>query len=215
MTVHANRMVESFERRSASAFVLTGILILASLVVPIGLKTLTDWSWAAGLVLVSMAVVAVSAGLIGLYPRVKNQTPKLALAGAGAAIVAGVVAIGIITLVGAALGSQLLGDLTVYKPMRVFTMIGLLMAGGFSVGLFLFGAAIWQADSPSRTVGELLLAGCVALLIPVIIELFGPTFGVNTPPWVLFPVIIGIAFDTVAIGYHLGTGETSPSNISK
>lgn len=215
MTFTADRMVESLEQRSASAFVLTGILILASLVIPVGLKTVTDWSWAAGLVLISMAVVAVSAGLVGLYPQVKNQTPKLALAGVGAAIVAGVAALGLITLVGAALGSQLGGDLTVYKPMRAFTLVALLMSGGFSLGLFLFGAAIWQVDTASRTVGGLLMAGGVALLVPVISELFGSIFGLDTPLWVLFPVIIGVAFDTVAIGYQLGTGEISSSTISE
>lgn len=215
MTFTVNRIVESLEQRSASAFVLTGVLILASLVVPVGLKTVTDWSWVVGLVLISMAVVAVSAGLVGLYPQVKNHTPKLALAGVGAAIVAGVAAVGLITLVGTALGSQLVGDLTVYKPMRVFTLVAFLMSGGFSLGLSLFGAAIWQVGSASRTVGGLLMVGGVALLVPVLSELFGSIFGLNTPPWILFPVIIGVALDTVAIGYQLGTGEISSSPMSE
>lgn len=215
MTFTVNRMVESLEQRSASAFVLTGVLILASLVVPVGLKTVTDWSWVVGLVLISIAVVAVSAGLVGLYPQVKNHTPKLALAGVGAAIVAGVAAVGLITLVGTALGSQLVGDLTVYKPMRVFTLVAFLMSGGFSLGLSLFGAAIWQVGSASRTVGGLLMVGGVALLVPVLSELFGSIFGLNTPPWILFPVIIGVALDTVAIGYQLGTGEISSSPMSE
>lgn len=210
MTVTAHRTLESLERRRASAFVLAGVLILASLIVPIGLEALTDWSWAWGIVLIGLAVVTVSVGLLGLYPQVKDRTPRLALAGAGAATLAGAAALGLIALVGIAVGSEFAVGLTVSEPTSVFALLGLSTAGGFSLGLLLFGVATWQTAAPSRTVGGLLIAGGVALLAPVVVELLGPAFGVNTPPWLLFPVIGGVALDTAAIGCSLGTRATAP-----
>lgn len=205
MTITADRTLESLERRSGSAFMLTGALILASLIVPIGLEALTDWSWASGLVLIGLAVLTVSVGLLGLYPQVNDRTPRLALAGAGAATVAGVAALGLVALVGIAVGGEFVTVLTVSEPMSAFTLLGLSMASGFSLGLLLFGIATWQTEVPSRTVGGLLMAGGLSLLFPVVVEFLGPTFGVNTPPWLLFPVIGGVALDTMVIGYSLET----------
>lgn len=209
MTVTATQALESLEQRSASAFMLTGVLILVSLIVPIGLEARTDWSWVSGLALIGLAVVTVSVGLLGLYPQVNDRTPRLALAGAGAATVAGAAALGLIALVGVALGSEIVDGFTVSEPMRVFALLGLSMAGGFSLGLLLFGVATWQTEIPSRTVGILLIAGGVALLAPVVVEFLGLAFGVNTPLWLLFPVIGGVALDTVVIGYSLRTRATT------
>ena len=203
MTITADRTLESLERRSGSAFMLTGVLILASLIVPIGLEALTDWSWASGLVLIGLAVVTVSVGLLGLYPRVNDRTPRLALAGVGATTVAGVAALGLIALVGVAVGGEFVAMPSIAEPMSVFTLLGLSMASGSSLGLLLFGIATWQTEVPSRTVGGLLMAGGLSLLFPVVVELLCLTFGVNTPPWLLFPVIGGIALDTMVIGYRL------------
>ena len=211
MTVTGNRTLESLEQGSASAFILTGVLILASLVVPIGLETVTDWSWASGLVSIGLAVVAVSVGLFGLYPQVNDRTPKLALAGVGAATVAGVAAVGLLALVGTAVGGEVVAGLTIREPMSAFTLVGLAMAGGFSLGFLLFGVAVWRTESPSRTVGGLLTAGGVALLAPVVVEVLDLTFGMNAPRWLLFPVIGSLAVDTVAIGYSL-RGRTTASD---
>lgn len=203
MTTTATQALESLERRSASAFLGAGVLILASLVVPVGLNSVTDWSWVSGLVLIALAVVSVAVGLFGLYPRVNDRTPRLALAGVGAASVAGVAALGLIVLAGIAVGNKTDLGLTVGNPMRVFVLVGLLMAGGFSLGLLLFGVAIWQTEGAARTVGGLLIFGGGALLAPVAVELLGLPFGVNAPPWLVFPVIVGLALDTVAVGYSL------------
>lgn len=148
MTVTANPTLESFEQRSASAFMLTGVLILCSLVVPIGLEALTDWSWASGLVLVGLAVVPVSVGWLGLYPQVNDRTPRLALTGAGAAMVAGIAGFGLIVLVGIAVVSEVVVGLTVSEPTSVFAVLGLSMGSGFSLELLLFGVATWQTAFP-------------------------------------------------------------------
>jgi hypothetical protein len=203
MTTTTNQALALLEQRSASAFLVTGVLILASLVVPVGLEPFTKWSWVSGIVLIALAVVSVAVGLIGLYPRVNDQTPKLALAGVGAAMVAGVAALGLVVLTGVAVGNEVDFGMIVATPMRVFMLVGLLMAGGFSLSLLLFGAAIWHSESSSRTVGGLLIVGGGALLAPVAVELLGLLFKVNVPPWLLFPVIVALALDTVAVGYSL------------
>lgn len=203
MSITTNRQSEPLEQRSASAFALAGVLILASLVVPVGLEPLTDWSWAAGLVLIGLAVTTISVGLIGLYPRVNDRVPGVALAGVGAAAVAGVAALGLIALVGFALVGEVVLGTTVSEPMGVFAVLSLSMAGGFSLGLLLFGVASWRTGTPSMTVGALLFAGGIALLAPVVIELIGLRFGMDTPAWLLFPVIGAIALDALAIGYSL------------
>ncbi|WP_143423303.1 hypothetical protein [Halegenticoccus soli] len=197
------------EQRNASAFLVTSVLILASLVVPVGLEPLTDLSWVSGLVLIALAVVSVAAGLVGLYPRVNNRTPKLALAGVGAATVAGVAALGLVGLTGVAVWNEFDFGLIVANPMRVFMLVGLLIAGGFSLSLLLFGAAVWKTESSSRTVGGLLIVGGGALLAPVAVELLGLLFEVNAPAWLLFPVIGGLALDTAAVGYSLRIQRTS------
>lgn len=156
MTSTETQALELLEQRRESAFVVTGVLILASLVVPVGLNRFTDWSWVPGLVLIALAVVSVSVGLFGLYPQVNDCTPKLALAGIGAATIAGIAALGLLALVGTAIGGDTDLSLAVVDPMRVFVLLGLLMAGGVSLGLLLFGVAIRQIESASRTVGDYL-----------------------------------------------------------
>lgn len=204
MSITANRRWKPLERRSGSAFVLAGVLILASLVVPIGFEALTDRSWATGLVLVGLAVVTVTVGLFGLYPRVNDRAPWLALAGAGAAAVAGVAALVLIALAAIALVAGI-ARLPVPEPMGAFAALGLSMAGGLSLGLLLFGGASWRTAIPSRAVGGLLIAGGAALLAPVAVELLGPAFGVATPAWLLFGAIGAVALDTLAVGYGLRT----------
>lgn len=87
--------------------------------------------------------------------------------------------------------------------MRVFVLVGLLMAGGFSLGFLTLGVAIWRTEPASRTGGGLLIVGGGALLVLVAVELLGPQFGVNATPWLLFPVIGGLGLDTVVVGYSL------------
>jgi hypothetical protein len=194
---------ESLEQQSPTAFIITGVLILLSVIIPIGLRTLTAWSWVSGLVLVGLAIVSVSVGLLGLYPIVKDHTPRLALAGAGAALVAGIAAFGLIVLTGVVMGSEFVAAFTITEPKTAFLLLSLSMAGSFSLGFLLFGIATWRNTAPSRKVAGLLIAGGLALLIPVVIEFAGGVLGLTTPPWLLFPVIVAVALDSAAIGYSL------------
>lgn len=203
MSITTTRQLEPLARRSPSAFALAGVLIIASLVVPVGLDALTDRSWAAGLVLMGLAIGAVSVGLLGLYPRVSARAPGVALGGVVAATVAGVAALGVIALVGVALVGEVVLGTSVPEPMGVFAVLGLSMAGGFSLGLLLFGIASWRSERPSRAVGGLLFGGGTVLLVPVVVELVGPAYGIETPAWLLFAVIGVVALDSLAIGYSL------------
>lgn len=54
---------------------------------------MTDRNWAVGLILVVLAVLAVAAGLLGLYPRLREQVPRLATGGAVCMLVAGFAAL--------------------------------------------------------------------------------------------------------------------------
>ena len=202
MSIITNARWELLEQRRGSAFGLAGVLILASLAVPAALGLVTDRAWVAGLLLVGVAVVSVAAGLAGLYSDVSDQVPRLAVLGIGAATIAGLGALGLIALVVLGLAGQTLG-VTLADPMGVFSALGLAMAGGFALGFLLFGFASWFADRPSRTVAGLLLLGGMALITPVGIEVLGLTMGIETPPWVLFPVIGLVALDAIAVGYLL------------
>lgn len=202
MTITTNRRSDSLETRIGSAFGLAGVLILASLVVPVGLELFTDQAWAAGLALVGLAVVSISAGMRELYFHVESRAPHIALAGLGAAAVAGLAAVGLIALVSIALVGQTIGA-TLGEPIGVFVALSLSMAGGLALGLILFGIASWKAETPSRTVAGLLMGGGLVLLTPVGIETVALAVGVGTPAWLLFPVIGLIALDAVVIGYLL------------
>ncbi|MDX1747252.1 MAG: hypothetical protein R3324_15050, partial [Halobacteriales archaeon] len=90
------------ERRTARAFTLGGALLVASALIPIGLASVTEWSWVSGLVLVGFGVVAIGVGLLGTFPQVRDRAPWLARIGILCATVAGVAAVGLIILVGTA-----------------------------------------------------------------------------------------------------------------
>lgn len=203
MTITITRQWKPFEGRSDSAFVLAGALVLLSLVVPVGLEVFTEMAWAAGIVLIGLAVLSVSIGLAGLYPQVTNRAPRLALAGVGAAVVAGIAALGLIALVGVALVGEVASGLSLSEPMSVFTALILSMTSGFAVGFLLFGIASWKSGTPSRTVAGLLIVGGVALLAPVGVELSGLVFDTETPVWLLLSVLGLIALDILAIGHTL------------
>lgn len=205
MTITTEHRWNSIEQRSDSAFALAGAALLASLVVPVGLAAVTDRPWIAGIALAGVAVLSVTIGLFGLYARVNDLAPRLSLAGVGGASIAGVGALGLLGLAGAALVDVAVPGLDVPEPMGLFAALSLAAAGGIAVGLLAFGVAVWYDDTLSRTVGALLVVGGAALFVPVVVELFGPTVGVETPAWLLFAVIALVAVDALAIGDGLAT----------
>lgn len=197
-----------FDKRAASAFTLSGVLVLASMVVPVGLKAVSDWAWVSGIGLVGLAVMAVAVGLLGLYPRVTVETPRLAMLGVLSAVVAGVAALGLLAMgVIALVGEGALG-MDLGKPVGIFVAVTLSMAGGFSLGFLSIGAAGRRSDAIPRTSSRLLLLGGALLLVPILGELLRRGFGVEAgiPPWIFLPVLGLVTLNTLVIGYSLRTG---------
>jgi hypothetical protein len=196
---------KSLKERSAAAFTLAGVFLIASTLLPVALQPVTDWAWVSGIVLVGMAVLAVPTGLFGLYSSVSERAPHLATLGVLSATVAGAAALGLIAMgVAALVGEGTLG-MNLGKPVGIFVGVSLIMAGGFSFGFLSLGAAGWRTGDLSRITSYILLIGGVALLIPIIGEVLRRGFGVETgiPSWSFLPALGLIALDTLALGFHL------------
>lgn len=196
---------ESLKDRSAAAFTLAGVFLVASTLLPVALQLVTDWAWVPGIVLVGMAVIAVATGLFGLYPSVSERAPHLATVGVVSATVAGAAALGLIAMGGAALVGEGTLGMDLGKPVGIFVVVSLLMAGGFSLGFVSHGAAGRRTGDLSRTSNYLLLFGGAALLVPIIGEVLRRGFGVEIgiPSWIFLPALGLIALDTLALGFHL------------
>jgi hypothetical protein len=199
---------DRLETLRASAFTLAGSLLVASFLLPIGLAAVTDWAWASGIVLAGGAVIAAAVGLLGLYPPVTERTPRVALTGGLFAGIAGIAALSLVASIGIVLVAELALRMSLSRPTGVFVVVALVMATGFALGFLLFGVGARRTDTIPRTVSHLLVLGGVSLLAPVLVELLGLVYPVTTPPWVLFPILGGVALDTLVIGSVLSSGGT-------
>lgn len=195
-----DRRLASLEDRTATAFTLAGLALLASLFVPVGLSAVTDWAWVAGLALVGVGVLATVTGLLGLYPGVSERAMLPASAGLFGAAVAGAAALALLAMAGVALvGGAVLGA-ELGKPTAVFTAVALSMAGGLTLGYLAFGLAGWRAGHPSCRTGQLLAVAGLLLLVPTLGELLEKGVGVRPPAWLFLPVLVLVALDTLAVG---------------
>lgn len=196
---------ESLEERSPAAFTVAGASLVASTLVPVGLQAVTDWAWVSGIVLVGVAVIAAVAGLIGLYPTVSERAPRLATVGVLGGTVAGAAALGLIAMGGIALVGEGALGMDLGKPIGVFVVVTLSMAGGFSLGFLSLGTAGWRTDDLPRPASQLLLAGGAVLLVPITGEILRRGVGIESgiPPWILLPALGTVALDTLALGYYL------------
>lgn len=193
----------SFEDRTASAFTIAGALLVSSLFAPVGLAAFTDRAWVSGLLLVGLGVVAVVCGLLGLYPRAKARSPRLATVGVVGAGIAALSALALLAMVGIAVVGVGAMGMALGTPMGVFSAIALSMAIGFSAGFLSFGTQLSRSDGPSRVAGWLLLVGGGLLLVPIVAGVARFAVGIGPPPWLLLPVIGLVSFDTLAIGLTL------------
>lgn len=197
----------TLEHHTDSAFTLGGLSLLASLLLPVGLGAFAEWAWLAGIVLVGLGVLAVALGLLGLYSRTKDRSPRLATAGAVTAVVAGTAGLVLLTLSGLTAGAMVLSSIEFTVGMQSFAAIAITMAGGYALGFLSFGILALRSDAPSDRTGLLLTGGGVLMLVPVIGALLQLGFGVDQPPWLLFPVLGLVAIDTVAVGISLRSGS--------
>jgi|GEM_PF-5692428 len=195
------------EHHTDSALTLGGMSLLGSLLVPVGLGAFTEWAWLAGIVLVGLGVLAVTLGLLGLYSRTKDRSPQLATVGAIVAVVAGIAGLVLLALSGLTTGAVVLQNVEFAVGMQSFAVITITVAGEYALGLLSFGILALRSDgSPGRT-SLLLTGGGVLMLVPVIGALLQLGFGVDQPPWLLFPILGLVAIDTVAVGNSLRSGS--------
>lgn len=149
------------------------------------------------------ALVATFIGLLGLYPNLTDNSPRLARAGLGILTVAGVGLIVIFAwvLVGNIL--QMVAGMEV--PTKPPGIVIAATVGGYVMTVLLFGIASLRNADPSRTVGYLLLGLVGAFTIPVIA---GVIWGGYPGEWMAV-VVSGLqAAVIIAIGYSLRTGPS-------
>jgi hypothetical protein len=188
------------ERHAGPAFMTGGAALVASILVPVALALLTDLAWAAGLLLVGVAVLGFAAGLLGLYPRSRDAAPRLSVLGIASTAVAGVAAFGLIAMGALALAAGILG-VDLGKPMGVFATVALSMGIGLAIGLSTFGIALWTIEETSTVTPALLIGGGVALFVPAVGKLLRIVVGTASPSWLLFPVLVSLSLVGVTIGY--------------
>lgn len=155
MSMDTSTVWRSLERWSPTAFVVSGLgflLALALLVVDAVTAVTVPEVWLSIVTVPTMFLLSVVA-LPGFYPYVADASPRVALAGGVAAVVAGA-SIVLVTVGKVAL--HLLGVIA-------FTEEGPLVAGfflwmfAFFLSVLLYGVASARTGEPSRLVGVLLL----------------------------------------------------------
>lgn len=144
-------------------------------------------------------------GLLGIYPQVKDATPRLSLAGVGAVLVAA-------TLVAFAVAYTVAtGTVDEGPPFPVFPLILLATILSF----LLLGLASFRTEVPSRTVGLLIIVPAVAWFGDIVFIVASSAFGVREVAGVPLEVIpmVGVVVASVAMmatGYLLRTRFARP-----
>lgn len=212
MPVVHTRVEERLERWSGTAFLLAGGLFFVSPMAK-GLVILTDTSpqvWLVALLVFSGLSVSL-VGLLGFYPRLADQTPRLSLAGAVATVIAGAVTLVVFAWM---MGIHLLPEFTQVSglatpPVSVFLALILSLGTAFT----LFGIASLWSGVPSRSAGRFLLA----LASPWILLLVGHSVFSSLPVWLSIALYGLIPMVMLLLGHHLrtvalSTGPETPSN---
>lgn len=184
------------EQWSTGAFVLSGLFWLGDATL-LGLETLGIYAHGLlnGLLMIS-AMLTAMVGLLGFYPRLADRVPRVAL---GSAALAAVGAAGLVVTFVWQIAAMTLSGVGTPPGATAFPPLG---------AIVLFGVVALWTDTPSRTVGFLLvasvgvLAGAIAAVDWVQIALVG---------------LLGIVVIAVAYVYRTGTArveteETAPES---
>jgi hypothetical protein len=188
----------SLARRSGAAFLVAGGLLLGSTTLK-GIGWFTTASPPAGLVMLFAVpgLLVTFAGLLGLYPRLADRSPRLSRAGLAATIIGGTgllvtVAWGV---VGGALRAVFGEALPATPPEALF--VALVATIALAAGLF--GVAGLRTRVPSRRVG-LLLLGYAATYVALVVA--GIALA-TVPDWLYLGIYGAQPVVLVTTGYHL------------
>lgn len=151
------------EQWSPTAFLVAGVLLLGYATLQ-GINTFLSVTLpSAALVLYGgIALLASVFALVGLYSRLRDHAPRLALAGVATAILSGLLTfVSLLWVVAATLQMGGLPDIPADAPVwtAVATLLGFLL---LAVSFLLFGIASLRIPAVSRTVGLLLLVPTAA-----------------------------------------------------
>jgi hypothetical protein len=195
------------ERWRATAFVIAGLLLFASPATK-ALALFVDASLPTWLVviLVFPGLLASMVGLLGLYPTLARQVPRLSLAG-------GVVAAMAASATAVTFGWMLAASVPVSIPGGVVTpppgLVVLSLMVSIALGFALFGVASLRTTAISRSIGLLLLGFAVPWVVILAVT---PVYGSDLPGWlalVLYGVIPPVL---LATGHVLRDGSVSPES---
>lgn len=196
---------ESLERRSASLFVLGGLMFAVSAVLTVVAMVTgaIQPNMVLGEAFIAAGWIAPLLGLIGLYPALADRNPRLGRAGLLFALI-GLVAF--VFLAVASLVAFVQGLEITEIPIPVAVLLPGIIAGSL-LAFVSFSIASLRSEAHARTVGVLMLipSGIFVtnfLVLPIIL---GP--GPN-PPEVGFIITGLLTLAMLAIGYALRTTDT-------
>lgn len=190
------------EEWSPMAFGIGGGLFLVSPVTK-GLTLFTDLSppmWLVTLFVFPGLLVSL-VGLLGMYPQLSNETPRLALAGGAVAVVAGG---GVTLLFGwvlASIASPIVRGLTITPAPGVLFLVVMAL---ISTGYVLFGAGSLRSDVFSGFTGFLLLMFAIPWMVILAVT---PVYGADLPRWLALAVYSMMPIVLLSAGYSV-RGET-------
>lgn len=194
--VQYNTVWDWLESWSTWMFLAGGVLVLIQTIGDVLTLTM-DMDLEALAFVVFLGLILSYIGLLGLYPRVADQAPRLSRAGLMLVLVPVLLLIVLTVALLASSGPPFSESVGAALFMAIFV--------GFAVGVVLFGVAILQTGTPSRAVGISLLgfaAGWFVLLGASII------YGFPISEWLTFLSDGIMAISLLATGFLLYTGAS-------
>jgi hypothetical protein len=186
----------SLEAWSPTLFLVAGVILVGYATVN-GVSAFTDLTIEQDIF--EFGYVLGFLGLLGVYPRLADRSPKLARAGAVAALLGLIAFIGVtLTNVGYAMGVLSTERPAWYPVVIVFGV------AGFVPGFLLFGVASLRTGAHPRIVGVLLLVPGIIIAL-MLVHIYA---GLDSPVTV-FVVSAGQAMSHLAIGTTLETASES------